>query len=321
MDEAEARPATLPPNISISMEGFTEEALARSLCERVAGFLQAMSTLLDLRDLIGATVAMDYPSSLAALDQGIPGVPPLTPSAGEVVGVGMAAKVVRDGVVKSHIVLNANFVLPLLDESHAYFSLSLGLLAHECGHVHVDGMLYRQFTDALLTPETDYRLKLRNLSAWGVWGEFAACYFAAGIGEDPEAGYLDCLSVQLESSLTELAQAKAAYQSHLDHERTATEMAALIASLMKIAAYVQGNRYGFEVDDAELPGLPEWLTSSWFYPFYELQDSVLRSLVDDFGEWASLDRLDVMGDVVETILGQVGVTLIPVDGGCFIHIE
>lgn len=84
---------------------------------------------------------------------------------------------------------------------------------------------------------------------------------------------------------------------------------------MKIAAYVQGNRYGLEVDDAELDGLPGWLTSSWFYPLYEQQDSALRSLVDDFGEWASLGRLDAIGDVVETILGQVGVTLIPVDGG------
>lgn len=62
------------------------------------------------------TVAFDYDEALAELDRGYETTYQLTATKGVAIGVAMAPTVIRDGVIKTHLVLNANYALSILEE-------------------------------------------------------------------------------------------------------------------------------------------------------------------------------------------------------------
>ena len=131
------RPITAP-NFGVNVRGqFPSEEDARKLGTVVGGWVREFSRVFDLSRLDGVTVAEDYAQALAQLDRGRETSETLTASSGSVVGVGMTPAVLRDGLLKSHIVLNANHVWAIQDATLEGFQLAVHLVAHECAHVEV----------------------------------------------------------------------------------------------------------------------------------------------------------------------------------------
>lgn len=60
-----------------------------------------------------------------------------TPSEGHAIGIAMSPSVLRDGALKSHILLNAHYVATIHDPEHENFDLALHTIAHECVHVEI----------------------------------------------------------------------------------------------------------------------------------------------------------------------------------------
>lgn len=141
-DVVDLPPPTTPDLMSFSMRAFATAEDANRIANKLASYIRLISRCIDLSRLDGVTVAYDYDAALAELDRGVEGLRTLTRSNDDqLVGVGMAPAVIRDGVVKVHIVLNGPYVEGIEKDDSGKpceeFSSALYLLAHECAHVQV----------------------------------------------------------------------------------------------------------------------------------------------------------------------------------------
>ena len=146
----ELPPPSLPASFDVTISNWGEEASARQLGERAVGWMQAISRIIDVSNIDGLTLAGDYSKALSELDRGYEAAAPLTPSNDVAIGIAMTPSVIRNGRLKSHIVLSAGLVVALLDAEHEYFPLALYTMAHECAHVQITAAFDRCFPNMLL---------------------------------------------------------------------------------------------------------------------------------------------------------------------------
>lgn len=108
-------PSTMPSDVPFCVKGFHDEEVGKRLAYAVADVIRVVGSFIDLTKLDGVTIACDYDEALTELDRGIDGLRPLTRSnTEEMQGVAMTPAVMRDGIVKSHLVFNAAYVVPLI---------------------------------------------------------------------------------------------------------------------------------------------------------------------------------------------------------------
>ncbi|MEQ1812642.1 MAG: hypothetical protein ABL889_22135, partial [Terricaulis sp.] len=132
----EPLPSSLPQiNIKVCGNGFGSEDEARELANYVRAFAHVLGSHWPLDRLDGISIADDYAGELASVDRGFQATGPLTRSDDYAQGVAMAVPVKRDGVVKSHLVLYAGTMRPLLAGKGAEFETAQYMLAHELAHV------------------------------------------------------------------------------------------------------------------------------------------------------------------------------------------
>lgn len=105
-------PTTIPTDLGLTVKGFENEEGARELGHAVLDAIRLFGRFMNLSTLDGVTVAIDYDQALADLDRGLPGLRPLTRSnTAEMQGVAMSPAVMRDGQVKTHLVLDRKSVV------------------------------------------------------------------------------------------------------------------------------------------------------------------------------------------------------------------
>jgi len=144
----EERPISVP-SFGVSVQGMEEKA-GETLAYCVGDYVRELSRYINLERLDGVTIAIDYKEALLAVDRGYETDFRLTPSSELVEGVAMAVSVVRNGVLKSHLVLNAAYIYSLPYEDDEHYAHSLHLLAHECAHVGLTMTTDKAFPDTLL---------------------------------------------------------------------------------------------------------------------------------------------------------------------------
>lgn len=102
--------------MDIELVGFPSQEEADQIGAMVDGCLSSVATelSLDMSGLAGVTVAHDYDRALAALDRGFASPGALVPSNNDGVGIAMNVPVIREGMVRSHLVLHAGIGYALL---------------------------------------------------------------------------------------------------------------------------------------------------------------------------------------------------------------
>ena len=147
---------TIPPGVNVAVRDFDNADAARVMGETVLAVIRELSRTMDLSRLDGVTIGIDYDAALASVDRGMPGLRPLSRSdTKEMQGVAMSPAVIRNGEVRTHLVFNAEQLVPLIwhgegvtEEDRAF---TFGMVAHECAHVQVTA---------------DKRAGHRRLSVW-----------------------------------------------------------------------------------------------------------------------------------------------------------
>lgn len=217
-DEQEAPERTLPANVSVQLSGLPEEE-ATKLGHSILAVAGELSRYIDLERLDGITVATEYAEALANLDRGYETSHKLTPSTEFAWGVAMAPSVKRDGMIKSHIVLNASVIWGLHDYESEYFQEALHILAHECAHVEVTKATDVAFPETLLSKRYDnlldgYKRQIIDAS----WDEYAACRISATFGKDSLEPYTETFLVTLKEIRLRANECIRAYRTHGDHD-------------------------------------------------------------------------------------------------------
>jgi len=308
--EDEPSPPSAPEEFNVCVRDWHGDAPAQQLAETAWVFTRELSRYIDLSNLDGVTLGGDYPKALAELDRGYASTIVLAPSNDIAIGIAMTPSVIRDGVLKSHIVLNAGLVTGLLDPEHELFRFTFHTLAHECAHVEVTSAFERCFPQVLLRSK---RADLQEQCRWDVilacWDEYAACRISAGFGEEPTKGYEQTFIEALGTTRETANTAIRAYRLHGEHSRIACEVYAEYGRLMKYTAYLLGDLDARGVDLADRPLSAAALEGHFFEPYLQRLGEALRALFESFGCWTDETLFAALGDIIDDLAHDGGVTM------------
>lgn len=299
---------TAPERFGVTARGFASEDEARQLAKAVGECVRLFSRTYNLSGLDGVTVAHDYPQALIDLDRGYPTSHKLTPSDGHAIGVAMTPSVLRDGVLKSHIVFNAGLVAPILDPDHQYFKQALHIIAHECAHIEVTQAFDHAFPATLLRQQhTDSRVASRWQVILACWDEYAATNLSSRFGEDPTDGYEETLLRHMDEA-RDIANASInEYRIHGRVDQVYAEVYGAYGELLKFAAYFLGNLDGRGVNLSEREDLTSKLSRHWFEPFFNRLHEACKDVAKDYGKWKNQAAFEAIGDISDDIVALGGI--------------
>lgn len=315
---------TLPASFTSSLLGFADEAAAHRLNDAVVAYLKRISELVDLSTLDGMTIAYDYYAALADLDRGVEGVRPLQATQEPfATGVAMTPSVMRDGQPKSHMVFFAPLLEPLLDPEHPEFRFAVHLLAHEAAHVEVKGILDAAFPGRTLKHRiSGFVAGFREQVIEACWEEYGACLLCAWSSDDEvEKGYADTL---LKTGCAWRPAARAAVEASFvdnDWERVATEVATACAGVLRYGAYLLGHLHGSNAVLADRPEVCRKLAQLGLLNVLEALEVALQAIANEYGSWKGRASFEVLGDLLESMVGMCGVVMTPTpDGGARVNV-
>lgn len=301
---------TLPKGLTLSIP----EAYSLSLGGATQYFLNLLGKIVDLSDLDGVTIAEDYHLAMTTLDRGYQTNHVLTATNDIATGVAMSPRVLRDGQLKTHILLDAGTIKPLADTKDPGFAQALYVLAHECAHVEVTARFDSAFPGELLRRKFS---RLEQKLQWDVilpaWDEYAACRKSFGIGADQTASYEQILLDCLEKTPAETNAAISAYQK--DGDQLLGEVYRVHGELLKVASYYLGHLAGAGESWEDRAPTNQVLAGSWFHPFLKRLDECLASIWAGYGEWADQSDFEEIGDIVDDMTEQAGVYWMPMPNG------
>lgn len=309
------------------MRSFVNEESANRTANKLASYIRLISTSLDLSRLDGVTVAYDYDDALAELDRGVEGLRPLRRSNDDqLIGVGMAPAVIRDGVVKVHIVFNAPYVEDIEndqgDEPDEGFWAALYLLAHECGHVQVTSDKDHAFPNMILQHVvSDYEEAIFMQVNEACWEEYAACRLSAAFGRGRLPLYEEGLRGVLGVARERAAEARENFWQHGDLNRAVEELVPPLVEPLRLASYVLGHLDGLADDITISDETKQALDDAGYADLIEDLATALRSLWDDRREWGHVSRFDIIGNVARDALWSGGLAIQPAaNGGATINV-
>jgi hypothetical protein len=314
--EQEEKPVTAPESFSVSIRGFDTEEHGREFANLIAGYVRELSRYIDLSGLDGITVASDYNQTLLELDRGYATSFRLTPSEEFVVGVAMTPSVLRNGTLKSHIVLSAGLALALENPESEHFMVALHTLAHECAHVEISRRFETAFPGILLRKKYD---NPHDGMRWQVilacWDEFAATRISAPIGHDPTDWYEQNFLVFLKETRPKANGLIKAYRLHADHGRIMGEVYGAYGELLKSAAYHLGNMMGHNLSLDAFPATKSALDGHWFAPYFHRFAELCKRIADDYGKWIDTKCFEALGDLADELVAEGGLRISRREGG------
>lgn len=321
-EEVADRPRTVPATIPVCVRAFDSVEHATDFANLLAEYVRELSRWINLERLDGLTVAHDYAQALLELDRGYETSHCLRPTDEHAVGVAMTPAVIRDGIVKSHIVFNAAVIQPLEDQSSEMFRQALHLLAHECAHVEATYFFDTAFPGTVLQRSAKH---LKENLRWQIinatWDEFAATWICANIGANPIGGYEETFLTVLSSTRENADRAISAYRNHRDVGRVAAEVFGIYGALIKFAAYLLGTLHGQGLCKKDLPETEKALREHWFAPHFDNLFLLLKDLSENYGEWTDLQQFEALGNLAEEVIADGGLTITHIAGNqCYVDV-
>lgn len=288
---------TVPAGLVMSVQGFTSEEGAKQLGYAVLSCVNTLGRLIDLSTLDGVTIAIDYDAALAELDRGVDGLRPLSRSdSPEMQGVAMSTPVMRNGQVKSHIILNAAVVAALAvedapkDEIHQ----AIGIIAHECAHVQITAQKEFAIPDARFgTRIENYERAVLFQLGEVCWDEYAACRISAPFARNQTERHAEIVAEVVAVALTRSRAAIRSYRRHGDLHRLIEEAGPALCEPMKAVAYLLGGMDGAEETWADHSVARQAIEAGGYGNHVDELQQALRMLWDTQDHWdPTLDTFD-----------------------------
>jgi hypothetical protein len=320
------RKSTVRDDLPISVNGsFPSQEAAQELLNTVMGFAKIFGSVFDLNGLDGITIADDYVAALNGVDRGYPDMKGPTPT-NDVFGAGfaMAVPVLRDGVHKSHVVLNSALIRPIVDPENQFYGLAVHTLCHEMAHVY-DHMLRSKALPGLYGSQmTDLREAVLMQLAMGVWDEYAASRLSAHWGTpDYCSGYEESLLPMLETILSRSEAAKKDFANHRNVERAMSELREILGTFFVRASYLTGHTDGLGRPlEEEAPKLAAALRqTTWFNTIWTRGVNILREMFDKIESWEGLEAYVPLKDLFEEMYLRGGMKFVKLpDGRYFVQL-
>jgi hypothetical protein len=281
---------------------------------RIAAALSAITEnivpIMSLDRLDGVTFSSEYAASLRNLDRGFPASVLLQPTKEDYgVGVAMAPLVMRDGVVKTHIVMAGWLGHSLISEDEATWRLALHTVVRQLAHAAsaqildeaLPGVLLKRFDDRY-----DSFLYGAIHSAWtGYFSARASAAFCPEGGSPQE----ELLLAVLKRAQNDIPSARLAYRYDGDLDKLLAVAMPRIEDVLKFCGTVLGHSDGLEQSILDNSTLATALEEAGLRDWVLLFDSELSRLWDRRRQWISFHEFLELNRHVERLMWQYG--LIP----------
>lgn len=313
---------TVPSDFQISLRGFADHDEAQAFGEMLGDVLRVIGRAMDISRLDGVTVAFNYDEALAQLDRGLEGLRPLERTNGEhVVGVAMTPTVLREGIVKGHLVFHAPAISGVSDLHGEGGRQALYLIAHECGHLadlkECDeawpGVILRQPVtgwDAFLQPE-----------AQALWEEYSASRRSAVFGGDEiTESYRTAFQSLLACAADDVVASVKAYREHADIPCLLRQAGEPIAQALRAAVYLAGHLDGMGHSSMAIWD-EEPAVSSRYRSSIQRLILAVRGMWDSRGAWPGLQVFEPLREVIRCALAKHGIFIRHLeDGGLYVDV-
>lgn len=321
--ENQARPtSTAPSSFSVQARGFDEAQTATRLATLVGEIIRELGRSIELQTLDGVTIAFDYDQALLELDRGYDSSRQLQATKSHVYGVAMTPSVIREDGLRSHILVWAPTLLPLLDDTDDEgIRIAIHILAHECGHVEVTKQFDRCFPNVILQRQLPLLDTLRWDTIFAVWDEYAVTRISARFGADRTDEYNQTLLADLQTLDDRNHELIRAYRIHRNVEQILSEIYRNCGNLLKFGGYCIGNLEGRGIHWREREDLTSVIVGHWFEPFFQNLCEVCNELSNRYGDWTDMNDFLPISGILDELVFRAGlnVTAQP-DGGAYVDI-
>lgn len=269
--------------LSVSLKGFNDENLARSVGNSLLSCFNQLNELIDISRLELISVGYsddDYISLLSEFRKGLNRTNDST-----AVGAGMTV-VSNPTDLSFRIFFSGVGVYGLIkkhyDNDESLLGGALHTIAHEFIHVYVGTELYTNYSELLttVTPQNMHQ-ELKWKTILSCWDEYRVCSLCATFGEDPTENYKSILNNTLNSFEENIAQAKI---DRSDWGILLTRVYSEIHNLLKYSSYYLGTCIGFEVDYTDTDFYKDVINKSWFCEYFDRLANVLMDIDHSFDE-------------------------------------
>lgn len=269
--------------LSVSLKGFNDENLAKSVGNSLLSCFNQLNELIDISGLELISVGYsdeDYSSLLSEFRSGLNRTNDST-------AVGAAMTVVSNPTDLTFRVFFSGVAICGLIKKHydndeTLLDNSLHTIAHEFMHVYVGTELYKNYPELLTTiiPKNLHQ-KLKWMTILSCWDEYRVCSLCATFGESPEESYRSILEDTLNNFEKNVAQAKL---DRSDWGILLTRIYSEIHSLLKYSSYYLGTCIGFDINYKDTDFYKNIISKSWFGEYFDRLANVLREIDVSFEE-------------------------------------
>jgi hypothetical protein len=303
--------STLPSEIDICIDGrYDSEDHARQVANATLAFFRMLGVFLNLSGLEAVSVADDYKGALEKVEQGFQTTQSLAPTNDEFGnGLAMAVPVLRNGALKTHIVLHSGLARVLLNSENEMYGVGVHTLAHEAGHAHDHEVESSNLPGVYGSYIPDYKEGRLFLLAHKCWTEYIASHLSSRWGTgDYCKSYSDMLCAMLSTARERGNAALDRYREHQDILKVEREVIDAYALLLDRGSYLVGHIHGLGKSVGEIA--PEFFTlvneTSWFKPVFERYEVNVRTLHGSYGKWSGVEVFEPLKQTFESLLNAGG---------------
>lgn len=303
---------TIPSSTQIQLRGFNECKETQDFIAALKDVLLDCGEMMDLGRLAGVTVGFDFDDAVQSVELGFESAHAKSyTNDGDFVCVGKAMNVIRDGVVMSHVVYNANLIGPISDPDHAGFMQAAHIIAHELGHVTELKWRDEALPGVMLKYNSpDWVNALLLQVAVVIWEEYAACRLTAPWGDSKQQkdGYAASFDMAATNALPRVHTAIRRYRHHGDVDKLLDEAGKDLAPAIKALGYLLGHLDGseVEVDIAEIcPKHVQTIYQEFVPRFHE----ELREIWNTRESWVGMEIFDGLKRLTSDMFRAAGMDI------------
>lgn len=305
---------------NIKLSGYRESEHANRVGQILSEIIKSLANNIDMSALDGVSVGYDYHEELNLVDRGIENTEPLKPSDGDVVGVAMVVRVIREGTPRAHMVFNAAYLEGFIDDIESDgFKIALAIVSHECAHVANMSALCQCFPGRMMHYHYENIHESLRGECWlSVMEEYCASRIAAGIDTNQSAEFKNSYIRQTDKLHRTVALYIEKYRSHRNVDRVLNEVYGEINLTLKLAGYYFGDKAGNGDDTFEPSDIKS--SSDWIVPFYSKLNSALIQIFERYGAWEDISEMEVISDILDDIAIYLGIHVSLTPEGVYVHI-
>jgi hypothetical protein len=296
----------LPKSLQVQVTyiGDFDPNLLKEIDYAISCLLGEVAWTVPLDRLDGITFADDYPAALLSLDRGDQRIsPPETRQDSVAFGIAQCPIIIRNGVIKSHVVVLGNIGRMLVGDGDTNRRWAASVLADQLAQAGVTQIVDETLPGVLLNLECRDLEGDLHACTYPAWNSYFAARASAGFEAARLAETQGVLLLALRDAFAEVPKARLAYRLHGNLRQLLDIALSKIRFVLEYAANVLG--YADGTDREPMEGAEELRAElecrellAWYYDY----GRDLAYLWDRRGEWKSYDEFLALNRHAERLL-------------------